>query len=69
MAGEYERANRNARRSKKPSRQTYELLKTAAAKGDARAIYAIATWYLHDHEFTGTNLRKAAQMLRQAANA
>ncbi|MDZ4381724.1 MAG: hypothetical protein U0942_10325 [Parvibaculum sp.] len=69
MAGEYERALKNAKRSKRPSRRTYELLRVVADNGDPRAIYAIATWYLHGHEFTGTNFKKAAQMLRKAADA
>lgn len=69
MAGEYECALKNAKRSKRPSRQTCELLRAAADNGDPRAIYAIATWYLHDNEFTGTNFKKAARMLRKAADA
>jgi uncharacterized protein len=49
------------------SQRVYDLLLEAERKGDARAIYALATWYLHGSEFTGVNIGRGTALLKRAA--
>lgn len=64
----YEKALRIAAGEKFDHNQVWTLLEQAHNTGDARATYAIATWYLH-----GTHVEKdsakAAQYLKEAADA
>ena len=69
----YEKALRLAQQRKDKglpqTKRVYELLIEAERGGDARATYALATWYLHGSEFTKPDLRRATSMLRAAADA
>jgi TPR repeat protein len=72
MPGAYERATRLAQARKEKglpqTKKVYELLLEAERRGDARAVYALATWHLHGSEFTKINIRRATSMLRKAAD-
>jgi TPR repeat protein len=67
VSKQYDRALKLAQRQSVPSREVYNLLVKADALGDARATYAIATWYLHGSPFTKVSFAKAASLLRRAA--
>ena len=70
MASKYQRALKLAYGSKRrPTREVYELLLAADKDGDARATYALATWYLHGNRFCKKDYRRAIQMLKRAAQA
>jgi uncharacterized protein len=45
------------------------LLESGHDKGDRRATYALATWYLYGHANYGKDLRKAIQFLKLASSA
>jgi TPR repeat protein len=62
----YDRALRLAQASSKPPKKVYDLLVAADADGDARATYALATWYLNGSPFTPVNWRRGVQMLKKA---
>ena len=49
--------------------QAAKLLESANEKGDRRATYALATWYLYGHASYAKNPRKAVQLLKLAAAA
>jgi uncharacterized protein len=63
----YDTALKKARRKNAPLKEIAELLSAAHEAGDARATYALATWYLHG-KFFQKNLRSALKLLRQAAS-
>lgn len=62
----YDRALRKASQPNADFPSVRLLLEAAHEKGDARATYALATWYLHGRCFR-RNLQKAVVMLRSAA--
>lgn len=64
---EYARALKLAQKQSVPSKTVYDLLLKADKLGDARATYAIATWYLHGSPFTKISYAKAVRLLRHAA--
>ncbi|HJT92192.1 MAG TPA: hypothetical protein VJ777_09650 [Mycobacterium sp.] len=66
MKSKYEVALAKAKKSKRRTKEVYDLLMTAHEKGDARATYALATWYLHGTQFTKKSIAKATQMLKHA---
>ncbi len=70
---EYDRALRlaQARREKglPQTKAVYDLLLKADKSGDARATYALATWYLHGSEFTKRSIPRATALLKIAAAA
>jgi TPR repeat protein len=66
-SGKYERALRLAQKNKKsPPRTAYELLVAADKEGDARATYALATWYLFGSPFTPVKKSEAIRLLKKA---
>lgn len=65
----YEKALRLARRKSPPTKELYDLLLAADKGGDARATYALATWYLFGSPFTKINYARAVKLLRIAAKA
>jgi uncharacterized protein len=73
MLSSYDKALRLAQRRRAKdlpqTRKVYELLLDADGHGDARATYALATWYLHGSEFTKVDVRRATALLRKAAAA
>ena len=72
MSKTYETALRLAQQRREKglpqTKKVYDLLLKAERRGDARAVYALATWYLHGSEFTKINIRRATSMLRKAAD-
>lgn len=67
---DYELALREARRKRPNPSKAYQLLLRAHRKGDARAAYALGTWYLFGRKgVVEKNLSKAVALLRQAADA
>jgi uncharacterized protein len=62
----YAIALRAAKRRKPDLDQAFRLLSKAHKHGDARATYALATWYLHG-KHVARNLRTAIALLRAAA--
>lgn len=64
----YDTALKKARRKDAPLEEVSKLLSAAHEAGDARATYALATWYLFG-KFFGKNLRAGIKLLRQAASA
>ena len=64
----YDDALREMRKKRPNSARAMKLLELALRRRDARAAYALATWYLH-----GTHVKKdtrqATALLRQAAEA
>lgn len=63
----YRRAIETARKEGY-TRQAASLLERAHKKGDRRATYALATWFIHGKLFQ-RNPKKAAGLLKLAANA
>jgi TPR repeat protein len=63
----YEAALQKARLKRAPLEAVSKLLETAHEAGDARATYALATWYLHGKHFK-KNVRKSVSLLRKAAS-
>lgn len=63
---QYSKAQALLRRSPEAHERAYPLLLEAMEKGDYRAHYAIATWYLHGRHLK-QNLAKAVRLRRQAA--
>lgn len=66
MKGEYEKALMYARKDPPQHDRALDLLSRASARGDARATYALATWYLHGH-VVAKNIRTGTTLLRRAA--
>jgi TPR repeat protein len=64
----YERALKLMRSSGRKTRRVYELLIAADASGDARATYALATWFLHGTKFTKKNIAHGTRLLQLAAS-
>ncbi|HEV7920158.1 MAG TPA: tetratricopeptide repeat protein [Thermoanaerobaculia bacterium] len=62
----YDESLEKARRKNPPLDEVARLLEAAHEAGDARATYALATWYLHGKYFD-KNLRRAVALLREAA--
>lgn len=62
----YESALREAQKRRPHLVRAFELLTLADERGDARATYALATWYLHG-KYVAQNVRKATTLLRRAA--
>jgi TPR repeat protein len=50
------------------TRKVYDLLCAAHEKGDPRATYALATWYLFGTRFTKKDWKRANRMLKAAAD-
>ena len=63
----YDEALKKARRKDAPLAEVAELLEAAHEAGDARATYALATWYLHGRFFR-KDRRRAVALLRKAAH-
>lgn len=61
----YDLAEKKARRKNPPLAEVARLLEAAHEAGDARAAYALATWYLHG-KFFEKNMRRAVALLREA---
>lgn len=67
---DYDVALREASRKQPNLKKAYQLLLRAHRKGDARATYALGTWYLFGRKaIVEKNLSKAVALLRQAADA
>ena len=67
--GKYERALRLAKKTgKSPPKAAYNLLVAADNEGDARATYALATWYLFGSAFTPVRKGEAIRLLKKATN-
>jgi TPR repeat protein len=64
---QYDRALNLAQKTKTPSRRVHELLLEADKRGDLRATYSLATWYLHGSPFTKIDRTRAAKLLQRAA--
>jgi TPR repeat protein len=62
----YDEALKIARRKSANLEQVASLLNAARESGDARATYALGTWYLHGRLFK-KNIRKGVALLREAA--
>jgi len=62
----YDDALKKARRKAAPLAEVAALLEAAHGAGDARATYALATWYLHG-KFFEQNARRAVTLLKEAA--
>jgi TPR repeat protein len=62
----YVTALREARKRRLDFDRAFKLLMRADKSGDARATYALATWYLHG-KHVAQNVRKATTLLRRAA--
>lgn len=62
----YDDALKIARRKSADLDRVASLLNAAHQAGDARATYALATWYLHGRLFK-KSVRKAVVLLREAA--
>jgi uncharacterized protein len=54
-------------KSKPRTRDVYELMVRAHEQGDARATYALASWYIHGSPFTKKDLKRAVELLEIAA--
>lgn len=67
MKSEYEVALKLVQSTGRRTRKVYDLLVLADKAGDARATYALATWYLHGTRFTKRNRIRAVELLRRAA--
>lgn len=65
----YDQALVLARQKSFDTEQVRAKLERASKQGDARAMYAIATWYLHGAHKTKVDLKTAIRLLRRAANA
>src|ERR1700761_9323623 len=65
----YERALKLARGPEGESRVVFDLLTASHNEGDARATYALATWFLHGSLFTPINKKKAVALLKVVAKA
>lgn len=63
----YDQALKLAQDGSGRTRQVYDLLLEADRSGDARATYALATWYLHGSKFTRKNIPRGNEMLQRAA--
>lgn len=64
----YEIALKEALKKKPDFAKTFGLLNEALTAGDARAAYALGTWYLHGTHVR-KNRRKAVKLLKVAAEA
>jgi TPR repeat protein len=62
----YEKALVIARGANAPLAKVASLLTAAHEAGDARATYALATWYLHGHFFK-KDIRKSIALLKESA--
>jgi len=62
----YDTALKEMRKKRPDAKPGLRLLRHALAKGDARAAYALATWYLHGTHFE-LDYRRAVVLLKQAA--
>ncbi len=67
--GLYELALKIATRKKPDLARALTLLTEAHDKGDCRATYALATWYLFGNEAIQRNFRTAVRFLKLAAKA
>ena len=65
----YEEALKIARQGKVVTRKVHDLICAAHEEGDARATYAFATWLLFGTRHCKKDLRTAAVLLKQAAEA
>jgi TPR repeat protein len=64
----YDRAMSEARNKAGDPAKTHRLLTRAHERGDARATYALASWYLHGKEgIVSRHPAKAVALLRAAA--
>jgi TPR repeat protein len=63
----YETALREAQKRRPNLDLAFKLLTRADKRGDARATYALATWYLHG-KCVARDVRKATTLLRRAAD-
>ena len=62
----YEEALRTIRELPGSDGLVLQLLYSAAAEGDGRALYALGTWYLHGHKKLRKNRTKAMHFLKEA---
>jgi TPR repeat protein len=62
----YEQAKREMKLDNPNIKLVIELLNNAINDGDAKAAYALATWYLHGKNVR-KNTKKAVELLQQAA--
>lgn len=69
MVSKYEAALKLARLKKRATRRVYDLLLEADRSGDARATYALATWFLFGNRFCKKDYRQAVAMLQRVAVA
>jgi TPR repeat protein len=69
MPTKYDVALKLARRTKNPPRKVYDLLLAADKEGDARATYALATWFLFGNRYCKKDYHQAVRLLKQAAKA
>ena len=68
MKSGYDKALLIAKKEEPDLRLAKSLLEKAAASGDHRATYALATWYLHGKPpVVEKNVKKSAQLLKVAA--
>jgi TPR repeat protein len=65
-APEYRKALLLMRRKEPNLERVYKLLIDAMGKGDPRAVYALATWYLYGRHVK-RNLKHSARLLAKAA--
>jgi TPR repeat protein len=66
MNSKYDRALSLASKSRGRTREVYDLLVSADSAGDARATYALATWYLHGTKFTKRDIARGTELLQRA---
>lgn len=66
MIDKYHQALKLSKKKNPDYKKGYELLIEASNAGDARANYALGTWYLHGR-YVNRNLRTAIAYLKRAA--
>ena len=64
----YNSAFKEMKKKKPDEKKAYALLSQSADGGCAKAIYAIATWYLHGTDGLPTDLKKGVELLEEAVN-
>lgn len=62
----YDQALLEAKKKKPNDELVFDLLNQSLEEGDAKAAYALGTWYLHGN-YVKKDMRKAVRLLKQAA--
>ena len=63
----YDAATKEMLKKRPDAKRGLRLLLQAMSAGDARAAYALGTWYLHGTELIKKDIRHAVVLLKQAA--